>query len=54
MEDIDDGVLIANNRDNYFTKEDYELLAKKFPDDKGWLSPSMTMSKSKTKAKRIK
>lgn len=47
--------MIENNRDNYFTKENFEEIRHKFPEFKEWLEQGSTkLAKSRIKQKKIK
>jgi len=53
MEDIDNGVMVAKNKDNYFSKEDFEKIETRFPTYKE-MSQSLAMSRIRPKHKKIK
>lgn len=50
-----EGAMIDNNRDNYFTRENFDEIIKKFPEFKDWTDQnSWSVSKSRTKQRKIK
>lgn len=54
IQDFDDGGLIDNNKDNYFSKEELEKISRRFPNYNEWLTQNMTVSKVRNRQKRIK